>query len=133
MSEHGITVTQIEHGGGITPEVEADLARVAEESDGDLTVEILRAAISLQRAQLWLVYDGERHCGCVVTEAAAGKLNLVAVRLRYTGALGIVLRFFGAIAAESGLRLVASSRRPGMGRLLKKYGWMPRFVEYVAP
>lgn len=114
-------------------EVIADLERVCEESDGELALRAIRDALLADEATLWLVQDASGHLGTVVEERRGDLLNLAAVRLRYTGALGIVLRFFGAIAAESGLRLVASSRRPGMGRLLKKYGWTPRFVEYVAP
>lgn len=123
----------VERGGALTPEVKADLARCCDESDGDLTMDGIRAALYSGAARLWLVTDALGHVGTVVEERRGGKLNLVAVRLRYTGCLGLTLRFFGAIAAESGLKLVASSRRPGMGRLLARHGWTPRFVEYVAP
>lgn len=115
------------------PTVSADLLRVAEESDGELSLETLRDALERQEARLWLVSSAGRYAGVVVEERSRGRLNLVAVRLRYN-ALAAALNFFGRIATESGLRLVAFSRRPGMRRLLGRYGWTPTaWAEYQAP
>lgn len=109
-----------------------DLAKVADESDGELTIEDIRLRLAGGLARLWLVYsDGKRYAGVVIEERGERWLNLVAVRLRYTGALSEVLEFFRAQATESGLGLCCHSRRPGMGRLLGRYGWTPRFVEYI--
>ena len=115
------------------PTVSADLLRVVEESDGDLSLGMLRDSLVRCEARLWLVSLAGRYAGLVVEERVGSRLNLIAVRLRYTGLLESVLAFFGRLAAESGLGLCCSSRRPGMGRLLAPLGWKPRFVEYVAP
>jgi len=115
-------------------DVAADLRRVCEESAGELSVERLRESLVSGRTALWLVRSSGRYAGAVVSERGERSLNLVAVRLRYNdGVLGSVLRFFAGEARESGLGLTASSRRPGMARLLARHGWRPRFVEYTAP
>lgn len=115
------------------PYVAEDLAKVIDESDGDLTIEDLRVRLAAGLARLWMVWHNSRYTGVVVEERGERRLHLVAVRLRYTGVLGSVLDFFRREATGSGLGLSCSSRRPGMGRLLGKYGWTPRFVEFIAP
>lgn len=119
--------------------VEEDLRVVVGESDGDLSMAELAAAVFGGRAMLWLVLGGsdERLVGCVVTELVSrpGRLwaNIVAIRVRRRGAFPEVLRHLAEWAGGIGATLCGESRRPGMARRLEAQGWKPRFVQYVAP
>jgi hypothetical protein len=113
------------------------LERACRQSDGELRLDDIRRRAIEGDAQVWMVFRGGEPVGAVVTELCdrEGWVNLVAAQLRYTGedTFGVVLRQLGEWAAGFGSRLCGFSRRPGMGRLLARYGWRPRFVEYVAP
>lgn len=120
------------------PFVAEDVEAAAKHSDGELDPEEVRYALERKQASLWLVFSEGAYRGVVVTELCGNAVNLVLIRLRYTGreAFGQVLGFLRRWAVDEygpGTRLVGSSRRPGMGRLLARYGWTPRFVEYVSP
>jgi hypothetical protein len=122
--------------GAAWPLVADDLRRAIAESGGELTLEGILAALRSGEVTLWLVAsEAGRIIGAVVTEEDNSFLNLALARVRYNGgqAFGQVLRFFQDLAAQRGLRCCGWSRRPGMGRLLARHGWKPRFVEYVAP
>jgi hypothetical protein len=121
--------------GACWPLVAPDLELAIAESDGELDLSMLHLSLASGRAGLALITSDGRYVGCLVVESSGRYLNVVAARMRYTTqrAFGKVLEILGGMAAERGLQLCCWSRRRGMGRLLERYGWKPRFVEYVAP
>jgi hypothetical protein len=113
-----------------------DLSRVAAESEGHLSAGGLLGSLRAGRQSLLLVTSAGVYAGCIVLEAGARALVVVAARIRprYNGnVFREALEILGDLARDSGLELTGWSTRPGMGRLLERCGWRRRFVEYVAP
>lgn len=118
------------------PMVVQDVEVAASFSDGELDPEDVRRAVEAGAAQLWLVFSDGAYRGVVVTEIQRRMVNLVLIRLRDHARLGAVLEWLRRWAVDEigpGVKLCGSSRRPGMGRLLARLGWKPRFIEYVSP
>lgn len=116
--------------------VTEDLEHVCRQSPKTLTLGSVVAALMDGSAQLWLVLEDESYAGCYVTEIVeqGGFVHIVAARIRPgSEAFEPSIAQLSEWAHGFGARLSGTSRRPGLGRLLARLGWEPRFVEYVEP
>jgi hypothetical protein len=122
----------------VWPLIAGDVEDAASHSDDEVDAEMVHDALERGAAAAHLVYVDGAYRGVVVTEFDGRFVNLIVARVRYTGGdtFGFVLRRLQAWAVEAygdGAKLIGSSRRPGMARLLARHGWRPRFVEFVSP
>lgn len=119
--------------------VEDDLDLCVDQCGGDITPATVRALIDSGDANLRIVSVGEDYAGFAVTEPLPlGEnlyLNIIAIRIRpkHHGVFEATLEKIAEIARSCGARACGYSLRPGMARSLRRVGWKPRFVQYVAP